>query len=365
MKPNDTRQKQRKVRKVHLSYKEREFFAENLTLLLRAAVPVGEIMQTLEESARSRGFKVAMRTMRMDIDEGYTLTDALDRSGVLSTQALALVRLGETSGNLVRNLELASQQEAKRRTFRSRVRSALIYPSFVIVMTGIVGLAVAWFLLPKLSQTFDQMRVPLPPISRALIGFGEFLSHYGLIAVPSAIGLCILIFYILFVAPRTKNIGRSMLLYIPGIGRLIKETEVAQFGYLLGTLMQAGLPVTKSLKLLQLATNTPQYRKLYGRLAESIDEGIGFKESLRNNKHSDRLIPLAVQQLMSAGERSGSLSEVLITAGDSYEQKSDITTKNLETIVEPVLLVIIAGGVLMVAIAVILPIYSLIGGLNQ
>ena len=365
MKSINNQQKQRKVRKIHLSYKEREFFAENLTLLLRAAVPVGEILQTLEESARTRGFRVAIHTMRMDIDEGYTLSDALGRSGILSSQALALVRLGETSGNLVRNLELASLQEAKRRIFRARVRSALIYPCFVIVMTGIVGLAVAWFLLPKLSQTFDQMRVALPPISRALIGFGEFLRDYGLVAVPLTIGTAALAVYILFAAPRTKNIGRSLLLHVPGIGRLIKETEVAQFGYLLGTLMQAGLPVTQSLKLLQSATSTPQYRKLYGRLAESIDEGIGFKESLRSNKHSDRLIPPAVQQLLSAGERSGSLSEVLITAGESYEQKSDITTKNLETIVEPVLLVVIAGGVLMVAIAVILPIYSLIGGLNQ
>jgi type II secretory pathway component PulF len=198
-----------------------------------------------------------------------------------------------------------------------------------------------------------------------MLGFGLFLKDHGIVAVPAALGTMLLIIYILFAAPGTKNIGRRMLLHMPGIGRLIREVEVAQFGYLLGTLIDAGLPITEALRLLSETTSTVNYRKFYRYLAECIDNGETFKASLAKYKHSDHLLSPAVQQMIVAGERSGSLPEVLMAIGRTHEEKSDITTQNLETIIEPILLVVVAGGVLLVAVAVILPIYSLIGGLNQ
>lgn len=194
---------------------------------------------------------------------------------------------------------------------------------------------------------------------------GLYLRDNGIIAVPSSIAGVLVFLYILFFAPKTKNIGRRLLLRMPGVGRLLKEVEIAQFGYLLGTLMAAGLSVTQALQLLAKTTSNPAYKTFYEHLAESVDTGDTFKESMAKYKHGARLFPPSVQQMIIAGERSGSLPDVLSTLGRTYEQKSDTTTQNLETIIEPVLLVTVAGGVLLVAVAVILPIYSLIGGLNQ
>ncbi len=354
-----------KLTVLHISYKEREYFSENLSLLLKSAVPIGEALDTLLLNARSRSFKKALHGMQDDISAGYNLADSLERSGIVSSQTLALVKLGEASGHLVENLQLAAVQEAKRHTFVTKVRSALIYPVFVISLTVIVGLGVAWFLLPRLAATFSQLRVKLPVISRVLISFGTFLKAHGLVAVPAFIGGCLLLGYLFFGAPGTKRVGKAILFHTPGIGRLIREIEVAQFGYLLGTLMDAGLSVTQALALLEQASTMPQYRKLYRHLAESINDGFTFKDSLKKYAHSQKMLPASVQQILIAGERSGSLPEVLLSIGRTYEQKSDITTQNLETIIEPVLLVLVAGGVMLVAIAVILPIYSLVGGLNQ
>jgi type IV pilus assembly protein PilC len=354
-----------KVRQLHLAHKEREYFSENLALLLKSAVPIGEILDSMLAQTHSRAFKKALQGMQADISSGYSLADALGRSGIAGEQTLALVRLGEASGHLVENLQLASQQEAKRHAFASKVRSAFIYPAFVIGLTLIVGLAVAWFLLPRLAATFAQLHVALPAISRVLIGFGEFLRLHGLVVVPAVTASLLLLFYIVFVAPATKGLGRILVFHTPGIGRLIREVEIAQCGYLLGTLLEAGLTVTQSLELLEQASTSPQYRRLYHHLGESFEEGFTFKEGLDKYKHSQKLLPPPVQQMIIAGERSGALPEVLLTFGRTYEQKSDLTTQNLETIIEPVLLVVVAGGVLMVAVAVILPIYSLVGGLNQ
>lgn len=348
----------------HLAYKESEYFTENLALLLRSAVPINEVIESLAEGARSRPFKKALKGIQEDISAGYGLSDALDRSGIIGSQTLALIKLGEASGHLVENLQLAAQQEAKRHALKAKVRSALIYPSFVIGLTLVVGLSVAWFLLPRLAETFSQLGVALPPISKALINIGIFLQNHGAVAVPAFVIGSLLLGYILFVAPHTRNIGKTILFHLPGVGRLIREVEVAQFGYLLGTLMNAGLTITQSLALLESATTVPQYKKLYHYLGESLDNGNTFKDSMASYKHIQSVLPVSIRPMVVAGERSGSLPEVLLTIGSAYEQKSDITTENLETIIEPILLVAVALGVLMVAVAVILPIYSLVGGLN-
>jgi type IV pilus assembly protein PilC len=362
----DTKPKRLKVSKrlLHLPFSEREFFTENLGLLLKAAVPIESAIASLETTVKSKAFKKALQGMRRDIEAGYSLADALERSRIVGRQTLALVRLGEASGNLIENLQIAAKQEEKRHQLATKVRSAFIYPAFVIGLTLVIGLAVAWFLLPRLSDTFDQLNVALPPVSQVLINFGLFLKEHGIVAVPAAIGGLLLLIYILFVMPGTNRIGKKLMLHAPGLGRLIHEVEVAQFGSLLGTLLEAGLPVTKALLLLADTSNTPDYQKLYRHLAESIDNGFTFKESLEQYKRSRTLLPAAMQQMIAAGEGSGSLSTVLLTVGRTYEQKSDNTTQNLETIIEPILLVVVAGGVMLVAIAVILPIYSLIGGLN-
>lgn len=356
--------KQPKVRSFHLAAKDREYLTTNLAQLLKAAVPVGEALQSLMETSKSKPFRQALQQMQQDIDDGMPLWKALQCSGVIAAETLALVRLGEESGTMVANLEVAAKQEEKQRIFRAKVRSALLYPVFVLTLTGMVGLGVAWFLLPKLSVTFSQLNVELPLISKVFIGIGLFLQHNGIWAVPGGIMVLLLVMYILFAAPKTKHLGGSLLFHVPGIGRLLREIEIARFGYLLGTLLQASLSVTQALKLLEQSTEVRQYQIFYRYLGTSFDEGYGFKASFQKYRRASKLLPPAVQQMVIAGERSGALPETLLGVGTTYETKADISTQTLEVILEPVLLVIVAVGVLGVAIAVILPIYKLVGGLQ-
>lgn len=348
----------------HISFKEREYFTENLALLLKAAVPVGEALASLEETARSKQMKKALRQMQADIEVGASLTKALEDSGIVSRQTLALVRLGEQSGHLTENLQVAAEQEEKRHVFHAKVRSALIYPGFVLSLTVIVGLGVAWFLLPRLATTFSQLNVQLPFISKIMINLGTFLKEYGYIAVPALVVFFLLAGYVLFAAPRTKVVGQRILFRLPGISRLMREVEIAQFGYLLGTLLDAGLPITKAINLLADSSGSARYQRFYKYLAESLEDGKSFRQSLREYKAISRLFPQSVQQMIIAGEHSGSLSQVLKTIGRTYEQKADTTTQNLEAIIEPILLIIVWIGVMIVAVAVIVPIYSLVGGLG-
>lgn len=355
----------RKIRRYHIKSKDRESFTSNLALLLRAGVPIGEAFQSMREVSRSKSLNQALMQMQADVEEGMQLWKSLDRSGIVSGQTLALVQLGEEAGKLVENLKVAAKQEEKQRVFRSKIRSALLYPTFVLSVTGLVGIGVAWFLLPRLAQTFSQLKLNLPLISRILIGFGTFLQNNGIWAVPGGLFIIIFISYFLFANSKTKGLGQRIMYRIPGISKLLYEVELARFGYLLGTLLEAGLSVTQALQLLHDATTSIRYKKLYIYLKGAFDDGYSFKESLLRYKKAKKLIPPAIQQMIIAGERSGALPETLTEIGNIYEERADISTQNLEVVLEPILLVLVAGGVLMVAVAVILPIYSLVGGLGQ
>lgn len=356
--------KHRTPKRFAVSHKDREYFTSNLALLIKANVAVGEAFEALKETTKSRGLKNALTQMQNDIDEGLPLWQTLQRSHIVSPQTMTLIQLGEQSGNLVENLRIAAVQEEKQRIFRAKVRSALIYPVFVISLTVIVGLGVAWFLLPRLADTFSQLRVDLPLVSQVMINFGQFLQDNGIWAVPAALTVVAFAMYIIFAAPRTKAIGQWLLFHMPGIAKLLHEIETARFGYLFGTLLKAGLSVTESLRLMTQATTARQYQRFYANLGKAFDEGWSFAESTAKMPKSEQPLPPSVRQMIIAGERSGSLPETLQNIGSIYEEKANISTQNLQSILEPILLVVVWLGVMGVAVAIIMPIYSLVGGLG-
>jgi type II secretory pathway component PulF len=256
-------------------------------------------------------------------------------------------------------------QQQKERDFSSKVKSAMAYPAFVLSVTFAVGLGIAWFILPRLATVFASLSIELPLITQILINFGKFLGTYGNTVVPAIIVAFVVLFYLLFFFPGTKIIGQFLSLHTPAVGKLIKQSEVARFGYVLGTLLSSGMPVLEALKSLSQSTELRSYRKFYRYLEKNLEEGASLKDCFLSYRTVSGLFPKSLQQLLIAGEQSGSLSNALIKIGEMYEDKIEITTKNLAIILEPLLLFIVWLGVLAVAVAVILPIYSLVGSLNN
>lgn len=353
-----------KHKKYHASSKDRESFTSSLAMQIKAGVIVGDALESLRKTSSSKAMKNAIAQMLEDIDSGISLSGAMQASGVVGEQTQALTRLGEQSGNLAENLAIAATQEEKQRIFRSKVRTALLYPLFVLTLSLVIALGVSWLLLPRLADTFESLNVELPWITQTLINFGELLKTDGYWLVPLLFVSLFAIGYIIFKAPKTKVIGQSILLHIPGIGRLLTEVEVARFGYLMGVLLKAGLSITSSLQLMSESTTLRRYQKIYLTWKENFDEGYNFATNFEAGKKVNKLFPPSVQQIVIAGEKSGSLAESLQTVGEAYEQKADATTNNLQAILEPILLVFVWIGVLGVAVAVIIPIYSLVGELN-
>ncbi|MCA9364016.1 type II secretion system F family protein [Candidatus Kaiserbacteria bacterium] len=344
--------------------KERQYLIENLSMLIAGGMVVTDAIDAIAAEIRSKSMKDVLRTLREDIENGLPLWRAFSRAGIFREYTISLVRLGEESGNLSHNLALIAEQEEKDRLLRSKIRSAMLYPLFVLTLTVTVGVAIAWFILPRLATVFAQLRVELPYLTQKLITFGNFLEVHGSVVLPLVLSAFFVLMYFVFFFPKTKFIGQTILFRIPGVKLLLQEVEIARFGYMLGTLLRAGLPVTQALHSLKSASLFPHYQKLYAHLERSVTEGNSFSKSFATYRNARRLIPTPIQQLVVAGEQSGNLADTLLRISTTFEERTENTSKNLTVILEPVLLVIVWLGVVAVALAVILPIYSLIGGFN-
>lgn len=344
---------------------EKDYFLEQLALLLSSGMTITLALSAIKEEIKSKRLKVVIDEITQNIDAGTSISTALEASGIFPAHVVSLIRIGEKSGRLPQNLKVVALDQQKEREFRGKVASAMMYPLFVFSLTLIVGIGIAWFILPRLAQVFSQLKVDLPLITRLLIGLGNFLGQYGTIAMPLVLTVGILLIFFFFVLPKTSFLGQGILFAIAPIRRLLLEVELGRLGYIFGNLLSAGLPIVDALRTLADASTLSRYKKFYAFLAEKIGEGNSFQKSFPLYKNTASLIPVPIQQLIISAELSGGLPETLIKIGEMYESKTETTTKNLTVLLEPVLLVIVWVGVVAVALAVILPLYSLIGSLNK
>jgi type IV pilus assembly protein PilC len=344
---------------------DKEYFIENLSLLLSSGIDIISALKSIAAEVKSKNMRRILNDVIVDVESGSELWESLQQRGLFSGYTVSLIRIGEQSGRLVENLRVIADQQQKDTDFRAKIRSALAYPAIVFSLTIILGTVVTWFILPRLAGVFTGLDVDLPFVSKVLIQFGNFLRENGIWVIPLFFSAIIAFVIIAFVIPQTKVIGQTIILNTPGMKRLFKEVEVARSTFILGMLLGAGLSIIDALNSLIVATNFQVYKQFYRYLKTNVEEGKSFQTSFSTYKGAKKLMPGPVQQIIIAGERSGHLAETLTKIGQVYQSKAENSAKNLTTLLEPVLLVIVWAGVFMIALSVILPIYSLIGGLSS
>ena len=342
--------------------KEKEYFIENLAFLLSSGMDVITALDAIQAEMRTSGMRKMIDLTKDEINNGLAIWDALEKTKLLKPHIISLVRAGEESGQLPENLKVIVTQQKKDRIFRSKLRSAMMYPALVMGLTVFIGLGIAWFILPNLTNVFSQFKMELPLITRMLIATGNFLGEYGNIAIPAVLLGLTTALYFLFAYSKTKFIGQWIFCTLPGVKSLIQQVELARFGHILGTLLKAGLPVDQALNSVAQATTYNRYSRLYHFLYKNVKEGKSLQECFASYPKMNKYIPRPMQQIIISGEKSGNFADALVEMGKLFEEKTEITTKNLTVIMEPILLIIIWLAVSGVALAVIMPIYSLVGG---
>lgn len=343
---------------------EKESFLENLSLMLVSDMPVAQALKSMKEAVKSKRLLCIVNDLESDINSGSHFWEAFEKTGLFPEYVISLIKIGEESGRLSENLKLISRQQEKDRVLKQRIQAAMIYPAIVFFLCLTLGFAIAWFVLPRLASVFVSLHLKIPLPTRVLIAVGTFLAQWGYIVVPASIIFLITVFYLLFINNYTKRYGQALLFSIPGVGKLMRETEISRFGHLVGSLLGAGIPVVTAMSMLSKASAFYEYRTFFTYLKQNLEDGNSFQKSFASDKKSKRLIFVPVQQIIIAGEHTGKLEQIFLSIGKNYEERSEIAAQNLTVILEPLLLIFVWSGVAVVALAVILPLYNLIGGLG-
>ena len=342
----------------------KEYIIENLSMLLSTGVSVSESIESIAKEIPKKSVRQILMTMLRQIDDGMPFSDAIGRTGLFNESVVKLIEVGESSGRLPENLHVIAQQMHKTNVMAAKIKSAMLYPAFLVGLLFLVGTGVGVFLLPRLLSILTGLDVKVGLMTEIIIVVGTFMGKYGLMLAAGFIVFLVFLGLLIKMNQAARIVAESVLFHVIGIKKLLFETEVARLGFILGTLLDAGLPVVIALQSLSGSMATYRYRNFAKKLSISIEEGNSFAMTLQKPEYK-KLLPSTIRQLIISAEKSGNLSKSLIRVGEIYEDKADITARNLETLLEPIILVAIAIAVLFVALAVILPIYSLVGGINS
>ncbi len=344
--------------------KEKNNFIENLAVLLNSGLSVIDALKTIETETRVKQVRKIIRKVIDDVENGIALWRAMDNQDFFSPYALALIRIGEESGALSKNMEYLSAQQEKNRALRSKVKMAMIYPAIVLTLTGVITTGLAWFVLPQLVGVLTSLNVQLPLVTRIIIVIADFFKQHGSVAVP-----LVAVFSMLVIAvckyTRLRGPVQQMMMRVPGIGKLALYATIAQFGVILGSLLKAGVPMLESIRSTADVMDMVYYRKFFYRLADEIEVGQSFASAFQHLPETRKLIPESVQQLIITGERSGKMADMLLRIADIYEKKAEESATKLPIILEPMLLLFIGGLVGTIAFAIIVPIYSIVGNVGR
>ena len=338
---------------------EKDYFIENLSLLISSGMGMTSALAAVSMSLKGKGMKKMATAIEDMVNDGMPLWRALEKTKFLSERVISLIRSGEEAGKLPEHLNLVTIQQHKEKVFNSRLKSALMYPGIVLILAIVIAIVSAWIVLPRLIAIFKTSNGVLPLSTRILMGIGSFLSQWGIIAVPVIIISIVLLVYFAFLNKKTKFIGDAILFSIPGIRSLIEGVELARFGYIFGVLLQAGFQVNEALESVKKGTTYRRYIKFYDYLQKSILQGDSFKTAFSTYPKSDEYIPIPIQQLFLASEKSGRLSETSIKVGVIFEEKTEAMSRDLSTILEPIVLIIVGLIVAFVIFAIMGPIYGL------
>ncbi len=343
---------------------ERDYFIENLSLLISSGMGISAALEALSMSVKSWKMKKITKVIESMVNAGMPLWKSFEETKLLPERVISLVRSGEEAGRLADHLNLVTLQGHKEKVFQSRLRGALIYPGIVLGLASIVALGSAWLVLPKLVSIFSEAKGTLPLATQVLIKTGHFFQQYGSIAVPAIVATLGLLVYGLFFFKKTKFVGDYILFHIPGIKDLVQGIEIARFGYVFGVLLQAGFQVNEGLESVKKGTSYAAYRKFYEHLQSHMLRGETSRSAIANFPKANNYIPIPIQQLIFSAEKSGKLPETFIRIGVIFEEKTDAMSRDLATVLEPIVLVIVGLIVGFIVMAIIGPIYGLTNQIN-
>ncbi len=345
-----------------LSTKEQMFFVKRLSFLIKANVPILESLHMLSGQAASRRYGRVIGKIIHDVSNGQSLAKSLGKfPKTFGSFGINIIKVGESSGTLSQNLDYLAEELKKRQLLKRKVVSAFVYPCVIAVASIFIAAFLVLFLFPKIMPIFTSLHVTLPLTTQILIAVTVFLQHWGLELLA---GLIVAIAALAVALRKSTSFHfafDAFVLRVPLVGGVIRHYNLANASRTLGLLLRSGLTLSQAIPLTADTTHNLVYEKELREAAVSVNRGEQI--SIRLAKRTF-LFPAIMNQMIAVGEKTGNLSNTLVYLADLYESEVEDFTKNLSSLIEPVLLIIMGVIVGFIAISIITPIYSITQSLH-
>jgi len=343
-----------------ISPKQVTVFTRQLATLIGAGLPVVRSLYVLERQEKPGLLKTTIRGLAEQVEGGSAFSEALAKyPKTYPPLYVNTVKAGETGGVLELVLSRLADFAEKSQKLNSRIKAALVYPALVLVMAFTVLFFLVTFIVPKFMQIFKEMNVPLPPITQILLFISDFAKNRWFIGIGILIGLIIL-YNVLSRLTATRLILDRIKLDLPVMGALLRKIAIARFSRTLGTLLSSGVPILQALMVAKDTTGNEVMARSIIHVHDSVREG----ETVAKPLLKAGLFPAMAVNMISVGEETGALDQMLLKIADVYDEEVDVTVTGLMSLLEPFLIIGMGLIVGFIVIAMFLPLFSLVTALG-
>ncbi len=338
-----------------ISLAEKIMFTNNLSGMLSAGLSLNRALSILEKQSTNLTLNKVLHDLSDEINKGNTLSEAMKKHPKVFTGVfIPMVHAGEESGSLPKTLIEVGTNLKKAYDLNKKIKGAMTYPTIILIAMMGIGIFMMIYVVPTLTKTFKDSGTELPLTTKVVVGISDFLSQHTLLFL---LILVVSIFSIIFLL-KIKAVHRQTdkaVLYIPVIGNIVKEVNTARTARTLSSLLLAGVSISNALSITEEVLQNVHYKELVHKSITSIEKGMVLSASFKENTF---LYPVMMGEMIEVGEETGNLSKMLFDIANFYESEVDNKTKDLSTIVEPVLMLFIGGAVGFFAVSMISPMYS-------
>ncbi|OGS13856.1 MAG: pilus assembly protein PilC [Elusimicrobia bacterium RIFOXYA2_FULL_58_8] len=330
-------------------------FSRQLSTLVSAGVPIVQGLNILEEQAENPAFKAVVGALRLDIEAGLSIADAMHKHPAAFTELyVSMIKAGEVGGILDTILERLSGFLESAEALRAKVKSAMMYPTIVFSVAGLITIFLIAFVIPIFKDIFSSFNAELPLLTRLIVGLSDFIREKLVFMVP-LIAVAVWGFKKWMKTPRGQEKIDDISLKLPVFGILLKKVAIAKFTRTLGTLIKSGVPILQGLETVAKTSGNKMIEKAIMSSYNSIKEGGRISDPLKKAN----IFPPMVIQMISVGEETGGLDTMLNKIADFYDQEVDTAVHGLTSMIEPLIIVFLGVVIGTIVIAMFMPMFSL------
>jgi len=335
---------------------EKIFFIQNLSIMLKSGLSASRSFRALTLQAANPKFKRVLAKVTRSVEKGLPIAQSMsEHPKVFSHIFISMIQAGEQSGKLEKVLTELSTQMKRSHDLKSKVKGALMYPMAILISMVAIGSGMIIFVIPKLTAVFSEMNAELPVPTKILIAVSNGANKYALIIVPIII---ISIGLLVYGTRKGKGqkIWHKIILLMPVVGSIAIKINLAKIARTLSSLLATDMPIVISLKLTANTIKNALYRESLMIMSINVEQGKTMASQMPQFK---KLYPPVAHQMVQVGEETGEISNILAQLAEFYEEDVSNTMNSLPSLIEPILIVTLGAAVGAMAIAVIMPMFSL------